>query len=162
MAYLSRGPFYTAPLHPDLTTCTQFRLAQALPEHNYSVVRGVCLYHNICIFITSVSHSSYILKFGSWVTAQWTHTMHSVMYVVMFHPFIGYKDPLGEKSYSSTLFLTSALEGMRGQHHAPAANYPWERPGTHCTGGWVGLRAGLDRRGKSRPQRDSIPGPSSL
>ena len=40
---------------------------------------------------------------------------------------------------------------MRGQHHAPAAIYPRERPGTHCTGGWVGLRAGLDRCGKSRP-----------
>jgi hypothetical protein len=25
------------------------------------------------------------------------------------------------------------------------------RPGTHCTGGWVGPRAGLDRCGKSRP-----------
>jgi hypothetical protein len=38
---------------------------------------------------------------------------------------------------------------------------PQERPGTHCTGGWVGPRAGLDRRGTSRPNRDSIPGPSS-
>jgi hypothetical protein len=29
--------------------------------------------------------------------------------------------------------------------NAPAALYPRERtPGTHCTGGWVGLRAGLD------------------
>ena len=28
---------------------------------------------------------------------------------------------------------------------------PRERPGTHCTGGWVGPRAGLDRCGKSRP-----------
>jgi len=36
-----------------------------------------------------------------------------------------------------------------------------ERPGTHCTGGWVGLRAGLDRCGESRPHRDSIPRPSS-
>jgi hypothetical protein len=26
-----------------------------------------------------------------------------------------------------------------------------ERPGKHCVGGWVGLKAGLDRRGKSRP-----------
>jgi hypothetical protein len=26
-----------------------------------------------------------------------------------------------------------------------------ERPGTHCTGGWVGHGAGLDRCGKSRP-----------
>ena len=38
-----------------------------------------------------------------------------------------------------------------GQRHAPAALYPRERPGTHCTGGWVGPRAGLDRCGKSRP-----------
>ena len=48
-----------------------------------------------------------------------------------------------------------------GQRHAPAALYPRERPGTHCTGGWVGPRAGLDKGGKSRPHRDSIPGPSS-
>jgi hypothetical protein len=33
----------------------------------------------------------------------------------------------------------------------PAALYPWERPGTHCTGGWVGLRAGLDGRKISPP-----------
>jgi hypothetical protein len=29
--------------------------------------------------------------------------------------------------------------------------YPWERPSTHCTGGWVGPRAGLDMCEKSRP-----------
>ena len=28
--------------------------------------------------------------------------------------------------------------------------YPWERPGTHCTEGWMGPRAGLDGCGKSR------------
>jgi len=39
----------------------------------------------------------------------------------------------------------------RGQRHTPAALYPWERPGTHCTGGWMGPRAGLDRCRKSRP-----------
>jgi hypothetical protein len=48
-----------------------------------------------------------------------------------------------------------------GQRHALAAFYPQERPGTHCTGGWVGPRAGLDRCGKSHPHRDSNPGPSS-
>ena len=47
-----------------------------------------------------------------------------------------------------------------GQRHAPAAPYPQETPSTHCTGGWVGLRAGLDRYGKSLPHRDLIPGPS--
>ena len=40
---------------------------------------------------------------------------------------------------------------MSGQQHAPAAFYPRERPGTHCTGGWVVPRADLDRCGKSRP-----------
>jgi hypothetical protein len=46
------------------------------------------------------------------------------------------------------------------QRHAPAA-LPQERPGTHCTGGRVGPRTGLDRCGKYCLHRDSIPGPSS-
>ena len=50
--------------------------------------------------------------------------------------------------------------GVGGQHHAPAA-LPPGKAGTHCTGGWVGLGAGLGKCGKSRPQRDSISGPSS-
>jgi hypothetical protein len=33
----------------------------------------------------------------------------------------------------------------------PGRLYLRERPGTHCTGGWVGPGAGLDRCGKSRP-----------
>jgi hypothetical protein len=33
----------------------------------------------------------------------------------------------------------------------PGRLYPRERPGTHCTGGWVGPEAGLDRCVKSRP-----------
>ena len=41
--------------------------------------------------------------------------------------------------------------GVSGQRHALAALYPRERPCTHCTGGWVGPRAGLDGCGKSGP-----------
>jgi hypothetical protein len=41
--------------------------------------------------------------------------------------------------------------GVGGQHHAPAALPTGKRPGTHCTGGWVGPRAGLDGCGKSPP-----------
>ena len=48
---------------------------------------------------------------------------------------------------------------VRGQCHSPAAIYPQDRPGTHCTGVWVGPRSGLDKCGKSRPHRDSIPSP---
>jgi hypothetical protein len=48
------------------------------------------------------------------------------------------------------LSLTSALTGVGGERHAPAA-LPRQRPGTHCVGGWVGPRAGLDGCEKSRP-----------
>ena len=47
-----------------------------------------------------------------------------------------------------------------GQCHAPAALYPRKRPSTHCTGCWVGPKASQDRCGKSRPQRNSVFGPS--
>ena len=40
--------------------------------------------------------------------------------------------------------MTAVLEGVSGQQHAPAALYRRERPGAHCTAGWVGPRAGLD------------------
>jgi hypothetical protein len=40
---------------------------------------------------------------------------------------------------------------MRGQRHAPAAFCPRERPGTHCTGGWVGPWARQERSGISPP-----------
>ena len=40
--------------------------------------------------------------------------------------------------------------GVGSQRHASAALPPGRRPGTHCTGGWMGPRAGLDGCGKSR------------
>jgi hypothetical protein len=51
---------------------------------------------------------------------------------------------------------------MGGQHHAPAALPPGKRSGTHCLGGWVAPRAGVDACGKSSHRRLSIPGPSNL
>jgi len=36
-------------------------------------------------------------------------------------------------------------KGVSGQQHAPAALYPWETPGTHFTGDWVGPK---DRSGR--------------
>ena len=54
------------------------------------------------------------------------------------------------------LFLgPSALDGVGGLAPCPGRLYPREKPGTHCTGGWVGPRVGLED-GKSRPHRDSI------
>ena len=40
------------------------------------------------------------------------------------HPITGHKDPEGEQSYSSVLSLTSPLDGVGGQRHAPAALPP--------------------------------------
>ena len=40
--------------------------------------------------------------------------------------------------------------GVCGQRHAPGRFTPRERPGTHCIGGWMDPRAGLERCGKSR------------
>jgi hypothetical protein len=111
-----------------------------------------------------------------------------------------------EKSRQLYSFLTSALEGVGGQHHTPAALppgntryplyrrlvgpqdrcgrvrkispallfldlgtrsgwvvsttllplYPRKRQGTHCIGGWLGPRVGLDGCEKSRHHRSSI------
>jgi hypothetical protein len=36
----------------------------------------------------------------------------------------------------------------------PRPHYPRERPGTHCTGGWVGPRAGLDVCEKISPPQE--------
>jgi hypothetical protein len=38
----------------------------------------------------------------------------------------------------------------------PRPLYPWERPGTHCIGCWMGPSAGLDVCEKSRPHRDFV------
>jgi hypothetical protein len=47
--------------------------------------------------------------------------------------------------------MTTALERGEGSASCPGRSLPLERPGTHCTGGWVGPRADLERCGKSTP-----------
>ena len=70
------------------------------------------------------------------------------------HPRTGHEGPEGEKSYRSTLPLTSALLGVGVKRHA-SASLPRGRPSTQCTGWWEGLRAGLDGCERSRSHRDS-------
>jgi hypothetical protein len=56
-----------------------------------------------------------------------------------------------DSKYSSYSFLTSALDGVSGQRHAPAAIYSRERtPDTHWIGGWVGLRPSLDTEAREK------------
>jgi hypothetical protein len=67
---------------------------------------------------------------------------------VKVHPRTGHQGPEEKLRYSSTLSLTTALNGVGGQRHASAALPPGKRPDTHCTRGWLG---GLqDRSGRVR------------
>jgi hypothetical protein len=50
--------------------------------------------------------------------------------------------------------MTTALEGSEGSASRTGRYLPPGKPDTHCTGGWVGPRVGLDRCEKSRPHRD--------
>jgi hypothetical protein len=54
------------------------------------------------------------------------------------------------ESVAPTHSRTRHSMGMSGLRHAPAVLYPRVKdPGTHCTGGWMGPRAGLDTEEKS-------------
>ena len=60
------------------------------------------------------------------------------------HSRTGHEGPEGEERNSPALSLTSALDGVRGQSHAPANLPPEKRASTHCLEEGVGPRAGLD------------------
>ena len=45
-----------------------------------------------------------------------------------FYPRTGHESPEGEQRYRSTLSLTSALDGVGGQRHVPAALPPGKDP----------------------------------
>jgi len=55
------------------------------------------------------------------------------------------------------LFLDHGTRRGEGSDLRPDLSSPRERLGTHCTGGWLGPRAVLDRCGMSCPHRDSNP-----
>jgi hypothetical protein len=68
----------------------------------------------------------------------------------------------GERRYSSYSFYTSTLDGGEWSASRPGRAFtPGEStPGTHCTGGWVGPRAGLDTEDRGKilcPRRGSNP-----
>jgi hypothetical protein len=65
----------------------------------------------------------------------------------------------GERRYSSYSFTTSALDGGEWSASRPDRAFtPGERtPGTHCTGGWVDPRAGLDTEDRGKIL-SSLPG----
>ena len=63
--------------------------------------------------------------------------------VISFHSRTGYECPERVWRYSSTLSLTLALGWGGWSTSCPGQFTPGKRPGTRCTGGCLGPRAGL-------------------
>jgi len=76
-------------------------------------------------------------------------------------PRTGHEGPEGEQRYSSSLSLTSGVDGVGGQSHAPAALKPVKETRYALYRRLGGLQGRPGRVRKTRPHRDSIPGPSS-
>ena len=53
---------------------------------------------------------------------------HRTIVTLNVHRMTGHEGPEGEQMYSSTLSLTSTLDGFGGQHHAPTALPPRKDP----------------------------------
>ena len=68
--------------------------------------------------------------------------------MLSYHSFSQSRPREGRKC-NFTHSLTSVLDGVDGQCHAPAALTPGKGTGTHFTGGWVAAGASLDGCGKS-------------
>jgi hypothetical protein len=130
---------------PGSTKCGEFRdyIRYLLPsQQELSFTDSVSLGRVISPFILTTTGTSAHLK-------------------VKVQPITDHKGPEVEKKYSCTLSLTAALDGYWWSTPRPGRFTPGQRPSTHFTLGWVGPRAGLEGCGKSRPYRNSIPGPSS-
>jgi len=78
---------------------------------------------------------------------------------VQIHARTGHDGPQAEKRNSPALSLTSLLFGGVGRKRYASAVLPQKkkRLGDHCTGGGMGPGAGLERCGKFRRYRGSIP-----
>jgi len=77
------------------------------------------------------------------------------------HPKTGHKGQDWEWMNSSTLSLTSVLDGGKVVNATSLPLYPQERPGTHCIGGWLAPGTIWTGEENIAPHQDSNPGPST-
>jgi hypothetical protein len=97
----------------------------------------------------------------TWIYVHRHHNpLNNEIKVTFFHYSIPWKNREAA-DYSSTISLTSALEGVVVQRHFPGALPPGKSPATHCTGGWVDLKPACTVQTNESLNRLSYPGPSS-
>jgi hypothetical protein len=72
----------------------------------------------------------------------------------------GHEGVQRKKKYSSSHSQPQHEKAVGGRH-TPSTLHSAKRRSTHCTGGWVGLREGLEPCGKPRPHLGSNPEPPS-
>ena len=128
-------------------------------QHNFTLLN--CTTMTVLCALCSHMQFSMMLKI---LLSLWLQTQNLLLHCKgkgKVHLRTGHKGPEVEQMCSSTLSLASTLDGDECSVPCPSHLTPQGRPSTHCIGGWVGSRDRLDGRGKSRPHRDSIPGPSS-
>ena len=83
------------------------------------------------------------------VIVNFTHLLQSKQSEVRKEKFSPYRPGVAQRvgtGLALHFHHRGTRRGVSGQQHAPAALYPRKRLGTHCTGGWVGPRVGLDGR----------------
>ena len=73
------------------------------------------------------------------ITAFWDMTPCKFPYKVKYLPITCHGGTEREQKRSSTYSHTRCRTGVGRQRHAPAVLPPGKGPGSHCTGGWVGL-----------------------
>ena len=116
------------------------------------------LRHGFKLMTAENSVNNFILFRGCFVkTSNWCHCY-------CYKPYMDV-DPVKTNIFGSKRGERFSLRPWHWRWGLGDSTTPWplyrrERPGTRCTGGWVVPRAGPEECGKSRPHRDSIPGPS--
>jgi hypothetical protein len=157
-------------MQPECVHTTQFPESRAQKKDargcnpGHILVGQISIFASDDVFLTAPHSEPYCIPPKELVTVAPSGTKVFQMqvtnkgYVSLFSRTHG---PRGGEEVLFYSFMTSALDEGGWSTSRLGRLYPREKPVTYRTGGWVGPRAGLDRCRKSRPHRDSIPGPSS-
>jgi hypothetical protein len=127
-----------------LFSCLKHSLSVVYPTPNVSTKSSVAFFQSLLensgLFFTTCHERFFCRSF------QFTVHNHGIIVHIRPKKKAVPLHALGERRYSYYSFTTSALDGGEWSASRPGRAFtPGERtPGTHCTEGWVGPRAGLD------------------